>query len=112
MPSDGLRLVFLGPPGSGKGTQAPKLKEAFDISHLATGDMLRAAVSQGTQVGLKAKAIMDEGQLVPDDVMIELIKEAINAPQCQKGFVLDGFPRTVKQAEKVGFKQLHGVTNV
>lgn len=97
----GLRLVFLGPPGSGKGTQSPKLKESFNITHLATGDMLRAAVAKGTEIGLKAKSLMDEGQLVPDDLMIELISEAIKDPQCKSGFVLDGFPRTVVQAVKV-----------
>lgn len=99
--SGGLRLVFLGPPGSGKGTQSPKLKDQFRICHLATGDMLRAAVANGTEVGKKAKAIMDEGKLVPDEVMVDLINEAIKAPECRDGFILDGFPRTVGQAQKV-----------
>lgn len=100
-PTNGLRLVFLGPPGSGKGTQSPKMKDKFHICHLATGDMLRAAVANGTEVGRKAKAIMDEGKLVPDEVMVDLISEAIKAPECRDGFILDGFPRTVGQAQKV-----------
>lgn len=104
-PPRGLRMVFLGPPGSGKGTQSPRLKDSFRICHLATGDMLRAAVAQGTEVGRKAKAIMDEGKLVPDEVMVDLISEAIKAPECRDGFILDGFPRTVGQAQKVVGRQ-------
>lgn len=103
----GLRMVFLGPPGSGKGTQSPRLRDSYHICHLATGDMLRAAVARGTEVGAKAKAIMEEGKLVPDEIMVDLIREAIRAPECRDGFVLDGFPRTVGQAQKVGiFKTL------
>jgi len=98
---NGLRLIFLGPPGSGKGTQAPRLKDHCNICHLSTGDMLRAAVAAGTEVGQKAKAVMDEGKLVSDEIMIELIRDAIRAPECQNGFILDGFPRTVVQAQKV-----------
>lgn len=94
-------MVFLGPPGSGKGTQSPRLRDSYHICHLATGDMLRAAVARGTEVGVKAKAIMEEGKLVPDEIMVDLIKEAIRAPECRDGFVLDGFPRTVGQAQKV-----------
>lgn len=97
----GLRMVFLGPPGSGKGTQSPKLRDFYSVCHLATGDMLRAAVARGTEMGKKAKKIMDDGQLVSDDVIVSLIDDAIKAPECRYGFILDGFPRTVVQAEKV-----------
>lgn len=96
-----VRLVFLGPPGCGKGTQATNVISAFHIQHLATGDMLRAAVNDGTEAGLKAKTFMDAGKLVPDEVVIQMIRDAISRPECANGFVLDGFPRTVFQAEKV-----------
>lgn len=96
-----VRLVFLGPPGCGKGTQAENIISNYHIQHLATGDMLRAAVSSGTEAGLKAKEFMDAGKLVPDEVVIEMIKDAIGKEECAQGFVLDGFPRTVLQAEKV-----------
>lgn len=94
-------MVFLGPPGSGKGTQSPLLKDKYRICHLATGDMLRAAVASGTEVGKKAKVLMDEGKLVPDEVIVDIIGEAIKAPECRDGFILDGFPRTVVQAQKL-----------
>ncbi len=94
-----MRLVLLGPPGAGKGTQAARLVERHGASHLSTGDMLRAAVAAKTPIGLKAKEIMDAGALVPDAVVIGLIDERLNAPDCAKGFILDGFPRTVAQAE-------------
>jgi len=99
----GLRIVFIGPPGSGKGTQAPLIKKDFGscVCHLATGDMLRAAVTEGTNVGKQAKAVMDAGGLVSDDIMVNLIKENIGKPECKDGFILDGFPRTVPQAEKL-----------
>jgi adenylate kinase len=94
-----MRLVLLGPPGAGKGTQAARLVERHGVPQLSTGDMLRAAVAAKTPLGLKAKEIMDAGRLVPDEVVIGLIDERLNSPDCAKGFILDGFPRTVAQAE-------------
>ena len=96
-----IRLVFLGPPGCGKGTQAENISREFSVCHLATGDMLREAVSANTEAGLKAKTFMDAGKLVPDELVIEMIRDAIKEEKCSNGFVLDGFPRTVIQAEKV-----------
>lgn len=96
-----IRLVFLGPPGCGKGTQAEKISKEFAVCHLATGDMLRASIAAGNESGLEAKTFMDAGKLVPDELVIEMIKEAIQSDECLKGFILDGFPRTVIQAEKV-----------
>ena len=96
-----MRLIFLGAPGSGKGTQAQKLVKDLKIVQLSTGDMLRAAIAAGSAIGLKAKAVMDAGQLVADEIMIGIIQERIKAPDCAKGYLLDGFPRTVVQAEKL-----------
>jgi adenylate kinase len=93
-----MRLVLLGPPGAGKGTQAERIAAKYDIPHLSTGDMLREAVAADTEVGRRAKAIMDAGQLVPDEVMNRLVTERIAQPDAARGFVLDGFPRTLAQA--------------
>ncbi|KAG6506313.1 hypothetical protein ZIOFF_031636 [Zingiber officinale] len=96
------RLILIGgPPGSGKGTQSPIIKDEYCLCHLATGDMLRAAVAGKTPLGIKAKEAMDKGDLVSDDLVVGIIDEAIKRPSCQKGFILDGFPRTVVQAEKL-----------
>ncbi|HEX5779875.1 MAG TPA: adenylate kinase [Xanthobacteraceae bacterium] len=94
-----MRLVLLGPPGAGKGTQAERLAERYGIARLSTGDMLRAAVAAGTPIGLKAKDIMARGELVPDPVVIAIIADRIKEADAAKGFILDGFPRTVAQAE-------------
>jgi adenylate kinase len=94
-----MRLILLGGPGAGKGTQANYVKERYQIPQISTGDMLRAAVKAGTELGKKAKTIMDAGQLVPDDVIIGLVKERIKEADCKKGFLFDGFPRTIPQAD-------------
>jgi len=94
-----MRLILLGGPGAGKGTQANYIKERYQIPQISTGDMLRAAVKAGTELGMEAKKHMDSGGLVPDDVIIGLVKERIKEPDCEKGFLFDGFPRTIPQAD-------------
>ena len=94
-----MRLILIGPPGAGKGTQATYIKEAFGIPQISTGDMLRAAVKAGTPLGLAAKKVMDSGALVSDDIIIGLVRERLTQPDCAKGYLFDGFPRTIPQAE-------------
>lgn len=94
-----MNIILFGPPGAGKGTQAAFLKHDYHLAHLSTGDMLRAAVAAGTELGKQAKAIMDEGKLVPDDVICGVVGDRIEEPDCAEGFILDGFPRTLPQAE-------------
>jgi len=94
-----MRVLFLGPPGSGKGTQARVLADRLGVPAISTGEMLRAAVKEGTPLGAKAKAVMEAGELVPDDLMIGLIRERLSQPDARDGFILDGFPRTVDQAK-------------
>jgi len=94
-----MRLLLFGPPGVGKGTQAKLLSQEFGVPHISTGDMLRASVADGTKFGEKAKAIMDAGQLVPDDIMVGIVRDVLGSPSVNKGFILDGFPRTIEQAK-------------
>ncbi|MFC4765928.1 adenylate kinase [Effusibacillus consociatus] len=94
-----MQVIFMGLPGAGKGTQAERIVEEFGIPHISTGDIFRAAMAEGTPLGLKAKEYVDKGQLVPDDVTIGIVRERLSLPDTEKGFLLDGFPRTVPQAE-------------
>lgn len=106
-----MNLIILGPPGAGKGTQAAFISSKQNIPHISTGDMLREAIKNGTELGLQAKAIMDAGNLVSDDLIIELVKERISQSDCERGFLFDGFPRTIPQAEALiqNNVEIHGV---
>ena len=97
----GRAVIFLGPPGAGKGTQARQIAESYGAPHLSTGDMFREHVSRGTPLGLRAKPIMERGELVPDDLVLSMVEERISRPDCNDGFILDGFPRTLPQAQKL-----------
>ncbi|MCZ0703455.1 adenylate kinase [Natronobacillus azotifigens] len=94
-----MNLILMGLPGAGKGTQAEKIVEKYQIPHISTGDMFRLAIKEGTDLGKKAKSFMDQGELVPDEVTIGIVRERLSKPDCDKGFLLDGFPRTIAQAE-------------
>lgn len=108
-----MRLILLGPPGVGKGTQAKFIAEKYRIPHISTGDIFRAAIQQETALGKQVKSIVTEGKLVPDEVTIELVKERLKQPDCQKGFLLDGFPRTVEQAQALAkITQLDAVLDI
>ena len=96
-----MRIILFGPPGCGKGTQATFISESLSIPHLSTGDMLRSAVSSGSEIGLKAKNIMESGGLVSDQIVLSIVEQRIAKDDCEKGFILDGFPRTVNQADKL-----------
>ncbi|MDY0394901.1 adenylate kinase [Virgibacillus halophilus] len=96
-----MNLILMGLPGAGKGTQAEKIKEAYHIPHISTGDMFRSAIKEGTELGKKAKSFMDQGELVPDEVTIGIVKERLAKDDCKKGFMLDGFPRTIPQAQSL-----------
>ena len=94
-----MKLIFLGPPGAGKGTQATGVSTSLNVPHISTGDMFRAAIKNETPTGLKAKSYMDKGQLVPDSVVIDMVRERLAMDDCKGGYLLDGFPRTVEQAK-------------
>ena len=108
-----MNLVFLGPPGAGKGTQAAVVSQALNIPHISTGDMFRKAMREGTPTGLKAKAFIDNGQLVPDYVTIEMVQERLAEADCANGYLLDGFPRNLDQAKALeGFSELTAVVDI
>ena len=96
-----MKLIFLGPPGAGKGTQAEKISELYGIAHISTGDMLRSQMREGTPLGAEAKGYIDRGELVPDELIVAMVAERIKEEDCANGFLLDGFPRTVSQAEAI-----------
>ena len=101
LPNKGINAVLLGPPGSGKGTQAPLFKERYCVCHLSTGDMLRAEITSGSPIGTEIQKIMDEGKLVSDELVVNMIDRNLDKPECKRGFLLDGFPRSVPQAQKL-----------
>jgi len=113
-----LKLLIMGPPGAGKGTQAEVLVKELNLTHISTGDMFRAAIKEGTEMGLKAKEYMDKGALVPDEVVVGMVKERLSKPDCAGGFLLDGFPRTLEQAKALDATlqamniKLDGVINI
>ena len=108
-----MNIIFLGPPGAGKGTQAQVICKALGIPQISTGDMLRSAIAAKTETGLKAKEYMDNGQLVPDAVVIDIVKERLTMEDCQKGYILDGFPRTVEQAQALAtFAKIDAAVNL
>lgn len=108
-----MKLIFLGPPGAGKGTQAQNTCVKYGIAHISTGDMLRAAMKQGTELGLKAKALVEAGKLVADDIIIGMVKERLMQDDCKNGFLLDGFPRTIEQAKALdGIVSLDACINI
>lgn len=96
-----LKLVFIGPPGIGKGTYAKMLSEKYGIPHISTGDIFREEIAKGTELGQKVKQYVEKGALVPDEIVIEIVKNVLQSPRCRQGFILDGFPRTIKQAEEL-----------
>lgn len=107
-----MKLILLGAPGAGKGTHATKLKVDYNIPHISTGDIFRANIKQGTVLGKKAKSYIDKGELVPDELVIDLVKDRLNQADCQNGFILDGFPRTINQAEALSaFVDIDAVIN-
>ncbi len=113
-----MRIVLLGPPGAGKGTQASAIVKKYNIPHISTGDIFRANIKEGTQLGIKAKEYMDKGLLVPDELVVSIVKDRLTKEDCKNGFLLDGFPRTVNQAEALDVEltamgiKLDGVVNI
>ena len=103
-----MKLIFLGPPGAGKGTQAAGVGAHLKVPHISTGDMLRAAIKNGTPTGLKAKSYVEGGQLVPDAILIDMVRERLAMPDCENGYLLDGFPRTVEQAVALDKARIDG----